>query len=60
MHFLNTLNQIDGNLSNKTDTLIVEILVYGNKSMNRSNNTHILNATITCILSTNRFEEAFL
>ena len=57
---LNTLNQIDSNLLNKTDTLLVESLLYGNKSMNRSNNTRILNATITFILSTNRFEEAFL
>ena len=57
---LNTLNQIDGNLLNKTDTLLVESLLYGSKSMNCSNNTRILNATITFILSTNRFEEAFL
>ena len=42
------------------DTLLVESPLYGNKSMNRSNNARILNATITFILSTNRFEEAFL
>ena len=57
---LNSLNQIDGNLLKKIDTLLVENLLYGNKSMNHSNNTRILNAKITFILSTNRFEEAFL
>ena len=42
------------------DTLLLESPLYGNKSTNRSNNTRVLNATITFILSTNKFQEAFL
>ena len=52
---LSTVNDIDSSLRNTNDTILTHILLR-KASLDISANTLILNATMNCIISTNRFE----
>ena len=53
---LNTIRLIDNNLLENADSNLVDLLLYGDATKDVRTNTDILNAAITYILSSNRFE----
>ena len=54
---LDALTDTDQTLLENRDTTLANILLLDDLSFDRASNTQILNATITYILSTERFEE---
>ena len=54
--FLNTIRNINKNIFDKSDLQITETLVYGDSSLGDKSNTLILNATISFLFVTKRFE----
>ena len=53
---LSTVNDIDSSLTNTNDTILSHIILFGKAALDISANTLILNATMKCIISTNRFD----
>ena len=55
-----TLNNIDYTLPELNESYLSQTLLYGNKLFDKEKKTHILNATVEYILSTERFEEPLI
>ena len=55
---LSTVNEIDSSFTNANDSILTHILLFGKASLDASENTLLLNATMNDIISTNRFEES--
>ena len=53
--FLNIIRNIDRNILNKNDLKVMETLLYGNSSLDDTNNTLIMNATMEFLLASKRF-----
>ena len=54
---LNNINEIDSKTFNKSDSVVIRILLYAKESFKDEVNLLILNATIDFVLSTDRFAE---
>ena len=54
---LSTISNINYKLLENTDSVLTRTLLFGNTSFDITENTKILNATINCILLTERFDE---
>ena len=52
---MNKIRDIDSSLIDQNESSLCYRLLFGKENMNDSENTHILNATIEYILSTERF-----
>ena len=57
---LSTLNKIDCKLIETNESSLIETLLFGNSLFDLKKNSLILNASIDYVVSTKRFEEAFL
>ena len=55
---LSTVKDIDSSLTNTNDSILTHFLLFGKASLDTSANTLLLNATMSYIISTNRFEES--
>ena len=53
--FLNIIRNIDRNILNKNDLKVTETLLYGDSSLDDTNNTLIMNATIEFLIAFTRF-----
>ena len=53
-----TVNDIDSSLTNSNDLILTHIIRFGKASLDISANTLSLNATMNCIILTNRFDES--
>ena len=53
--FMNKIRDIDSSLIDQNENSLCYTLLFGKENMNDSEKTHILNATIEYILSTERF-----
>ena len=53
----NSLRNLDSKLFENTDSFLTNILLFGKESLNKDQNTAILNATLEFIISANRFDE---
>ena len=54
---LNNINEIDGTVFNKSESVVTRILLYGDESFKDEVNLLILNTTIDFAFSTNRIDE---
>ena len=54
--FLNIIRNIDSNILNKNDLKVTETLLYGDSSLDDTNNTLIMNATMKFLFATKRFD----
>ena len=54
---MSNLNNIDSKILESTDSYLTKTLFYVSTSFDTETNTHVLNATIDYILSTERFGE---
>ena len=54
---LNNINKIDSTIFNKSDSVVIRMLLYGNESFKDEVNLLILNEAIDFVLSTNRLDK---
>ena len=54
--FLNIIRNIDRNILNKNDLKVTETLLYGDSSLDDTNNTPILNAAMEFLIVSKRFD----
>ena len=54
--FLNIIRNIDRNILNKNDLKVTESLLYGDSSLDDTNNTLIMNATMEFLFASKRFD----
>ena len=54
--FLNIIRNIDRNILNKNDLKVTETLLYGDSSLDDTNNTLIMNATMEFLFPSKRFD----
>ena len=54
--FLNIIRNIDRNILNKNDLKVTETLLYGDSSLNETNNALIMNATMEFLFASKRFD----
>ena len=54
--FLNIIRNIDRNILNKNDLKVTETILYGDSSLDDTNNTLIMNATMEFLFASKRFD----
>ena len=54
---LNTISQIDYKLLDSNESNLIQHLLFGDPSKDTKTNTEILNATVSYVLTTKRFDE---
>ena len=57
---LNKIKSINCSILESSDAAVTKILLFGDNTLSNSSNTIILNSTIKCIISTQRFEGSIL
>ena len=57
---LRNVSEIVGNISNLTDVLLVQILLFGDPKYSQVDNSHIINASIKFVMDSERFSGSFL
>ena len=58
--FLNIIRKIDRNILNRNDLKVTETLLYGDSSLDDTNNTLIMNATMEFLFASKRFDMALV
>ena len=58
--FLNIIRKIDRNILNRSDLKVTETLLYGDSSLDDTNNTLIMNATMEFLFASKRFDMALV
>ena len=57
---MNIDRNIDRNILNKNDLKVTETLLYGDSSLNDTNNALIMNATMEFLFASKRFDMPFV